>query len=427
MEETQIQYFEEEKYFSLKSSHLFKFQIELVWNIISHPAKLLIALGEWVDKVEYKEHDNKYELLFEKQMKFKVDSQLRFRWKSIFECMLDIKQVIDTDFHKKILFDSYAFYPFHIKYQIIYSLYWNSVEENTILIHEVVCNVNNKMFQNDQEQNRKERYIMFKKIEEMLGNEINALYQEEMMILDISIDELWYIVTDWRKFQKYVPQICLETSYNGDPLKIGTEMKIIKNGKNKTGFTNLRVIESMYNKIGNKENEFFEKFFINNYDKIQNCFTENISGLYIPNSNLNKSLEDKMNFSERSVNNINNSKKQYEHEYPSKNNNYFNLEKKKNLDEESYNVCKSKITKYEENDSISEYKYILECYEGVPKCPPQLLIFKFIKLCENKSLLVFRHEFKQPVKQDLIRNIGIEKKKILNDFRKSINEQKQNK
>lgn len=436
MEESQIQYSEGEKHFTLKSYYIFKFKIEQVWSIISHPAKALIALGEWVDMIEYTEQNIKQELKFNIPMKFKKNSKLTFRWKSIFDCRLDVKEIVDNDFNKKIFFDSYAFNPFYIKYQIIYNLFWNSIEEHTLLIHEVVCKVNNKLFQNDQEENRKERYIMFKKIEEMLSNDISALWQEESTTLDISINELWTIVTDWRKFREYVPQICHEIYYSGDPQIIGTEMKIITKGKNSNGFTNLRVIESNYNEENklNNSNESYAN--INNFN-CENKHLDNISNeggenVYSFNNAVSGfeylSINNKEDFSEKSPGN---SKKQNGDEYNLKNENKFKDIPNKNFNESKESlprVSNEDILNNESSDgpksSVCEYEYILECYEGFPKCPLQLLIFTFIKLSDNQSQLVFRHEFKQPVKQYLIRNIGIEKKKILLDFKNSLKDKK---
>lgn len=375
MEESLIQFNQGDKYFTLKSYYIFKFKIEQVWKIISHPAKLLLSLGEWVDKLKYTEDNQIKELIFEEEMKFKKNSILSFRWKSIFQCKHDIKEIIETDFYKKIIFDSYAIYPFFIKYQIIYNLYWDSVEENTLLIHEVVCEENNKLFQNDQEQNIKERYVMFKKIEELLKNDLSALYQEEAIILDININQLWNIVTDWRLLKEYVPDICSEILYQGDPQELGTEMKIINKEKNKNGYTYLRVIEIVKN----------------NQQKIKQNYN---------NENLSQSINE-----EDEINNLDGKEE------------FKAISNKKNISQNLPTIIESN---YESN----QYKYVLESYESFPKCPLQLLIFKFVKLSEDKSLLVFRHEFKQPVKQDLIRKIGIEKKKILLDLKNSINYRK---
>jgi len=399
MEDSLIQYREEEKFFSLKSYYIFEYKIEQVWKIISHPAKLMFVLGEWVDKTEYIEDDLKKDIFFEYPMKFKINSILNFRWKSIFECGFEVKEIVETEFYKKIFFDSYTFYPFQFKYQVIYNLYWNSDEENTLFIHELICEVNNRMFSNDQEQNLRERQVMFNKVEELLYNDLSVMYQEEGIILDINLNELWRIVTDWRIFKEYVPQICLEITYNGDPCRIGTEMKIINYGKNKNGYTKLRVFEIIYkeNKNNNKTSSDFH---------INNSINESLK------NTINQNNSEK---SERNTDEINKVNGSENHEFY-KSNKGNNKEPNENSEG---NYSKINFKDYDEC-SIKEYTYVLECYEGVPKCPLQLLIFKFIKVSNDKSLLIFRHEFKQPVKHELIRNIGIEKKKILIDFRQSI-------
>lgn len=441
MEDSFIQYSEGEKHFTLKSFYIFNYKIDQVWNIISHPAKLLVALGKWVDGLHYEEGDKKQELIFQNPMKFKKHSKLSFRWKSIFQCRLEVKDIVENEFYKRILFDSYALYPFYIKYKIIYNLYWNSVEENTLLIHEVVCEVNNNMFQNDQEQNRKERYIMFKKIEEMLNNDITFLYQEEGIILDLSIDESWNIVTDWRKFKEHVPQICFDISYDGDPHRIGTEMKIINKNKDKMGFTNLRVIECS-NIDKNKKLKFNEFSEIVNFNATEIDLKERckyVSRNKNKNLNSNKNKENQRELTESLFNDKSNRDYfDYRVENRIRCDILNQIKDSENTDYSDSVDIEEKIDKYsgrnplneskkdEGENKVLEYRYVLECYEGVPKCPLQLLIFKFIKLSDDKSLFVFRHEFKQPVRQQLIKNIGIEKKQILIDFKNSINKQKKN-
>jgi hypothetical protein len=336
-------------------------------------------------------------------MKFKINSILNFQWKSIFECRFEVKEILETEFYKKIFFDSYTFYPFQFKYQVIYNLYWNSDEESTLFIHELICEVNNRMFQNDQEQNLKERQVMFNKVDEMLNNDLSVMYQEEGIILDINLNELWRIVTDWRIFKEYVPQIFLEITYNGDPCRTGTEMKIINYGKNKNGFTNLRIIE-IINKENKNNNKTSSDFHINNniHESLKNTINQN-------NSEKSERKKDE-------INKINGSD----------NHEFYNSSKGNNKEpNENSKGNYSKINfKDKDECSIKEYTYVLECNDGVPKCPLQLLIFKFKKVSDDKSLLIFIHEFKQPVKHELIRNIGIEKKKILIDFRQSIKNHK---
>jgi len=444
MEESNIVNTEKKKEYSLISNHIFNFKIIYVWQLICHPAKLMSALGEWVDKIEYFESpNNKKELFFDAPMKFKVGSLLNFRFKSIFLCELKILEINENEFCNRIVIGSQVKYPISFKYRIIYNLFWNSVEENTLLIHEIICDdVSTNMFNRDPEENKKERLIMFKKIEEMLSNDIKALHQEESIILDISLDKLFEIVTDWRIFRQYVEQICNEIYYNGDPQKIGSEMKITFGNKNK--YSNLKIIECSY-KENNKQNYLDFKLNQELKDKLKTKIPNHIQNKW--NSSSFESIDDlDYKFQKNESFEVNLEKNSSKiHEYPIKENssisqNYFkekdileisksdillsssinskNLEYNCDMDIKELRNPKILNTKH-----IIEYKYVLECYEGLPRCPLQLLIFKLIKLGDKKSLLIFLHEFKQPVKQELIKKIGIEKKEILFKLKKSLSQE----
>ncbi len=227
-------------------------------------------MENWVDKLEYfEESDKKLELAFDRKMKFKVGSKLNFCWKSIFYCKLETKEIIETEFHKKIYFYTSSIYPIKINYKVIYNLYWNSVDETTVVINELICDKNNKMFKNDQEENNKERFIMFKKIEDILKNDLDSLYQEERIILDINIIKVWKIITDWKIFKNYIPDIYHEIIYYGNPLEIGTEFKIIHKER-KDCFTKFRLVECNYCKddvnlnISVNDENIDKKFYIIN-------------------------------------------------------------------------------------------------------------------------------------------------------------------
>ncbi len=299
---------------------------------------------------------------------------------------------------------------------------------------------------------------MFKKIESILSNDYEYLYQEEIIELDINLNNLWEIVTDWRNFIKFVHQITVEIHYFGNPHEIGTEMKIFLD-KNKSQYYNLRVIEYEKNKnitcrdnvskdcdintttnhsckISNLvKNEKFEK---DSYKKKDNKFSKNIfkttyyNKLKINDFNdkkedefykLYKNLKnDKLNKKEKnkelieSINNLGKNSLKQKTLKPDVN--LFVLE-----DRDSKFFTESIKTNDENRNLLNcrnESKYVLECYEGKPRCPLQHLIFKFVELCENRSLLTFRHEFKEPVKPELIKKIRNEKKIILRNLKNSI-------
>jgi hypothetical protein len=76
----------------------------------------------------------------------------------------------------------------------------------------------------------------------------------------------------------------------------------------------------------------------------------------------------------------------------------------------------SLVCNLEDNE---EWQYELECYDGVPKIPPQTLIFQVKKVNESSCLLTFKHIFQSELKQDYIALISKEKKQIISKLRES--------
>lgn len=497
-----------EKFFVLKSFHIFKYNINRVWYIVSNPTKLIKSLSEFMDKLEYYDILNKNDLN-KKDEKFRVGSKFNFRWKGLVSVKSETKIMIEEEFFKQISFEAISQSPFSIKYQVFFSLFWNSVEENTLMIHKIlVYDENNYMFKNDQEANRKERIKMYNKMEDLLYNDLNSLTQEEGIYLNIGIDTLFDIVSDWRKFKYYVPQICLDIEYTGNPRKIGTEIKIINNGM-KNGFTKLKVIDSYYiasskkhsnsyylqeNKSSSWSNIYFSGknrlenvyYTVNNsgnasceksinkskdikhlrsLNKIDNnstnsiinkCSNEDDSINYLKKKGANKSdrkyeenkfsdieNKEKINFvkitNENHPNAViiekekekkfiitNNKKEEKEHDliehsingkildYFQKLNNQFYIEVNNN------NNCQN-------NSCFSnEFRYVIECYDGLPKCPLQILSFRLTKIDKGNTYLTFKHQFKQPVKYELIKSIAQEKKNILFNLKTALFKEKEN-
>lgn len=71
---------------------------------------------------------------------------------------------------------------------------------------------------------------------------------------------------------------------------------------------------------------------------------------------------------------------------------------------------------------INEYKreYLLECYNGTSYCPLQVLKFTFVKINENKTLLSFKHIFKQPIIHKYLYAIEENKKQILKELKSAL-------
>lgn len=79
-------------------------------------------------------------------------------------------------------------------------------------------------------------------------------------------------------------------------------------------------------------------------------------------------------------------------------------------------VCYLKVFKVECKDNENIWTYELECYEGVPKVPRQILTFTFIQY-ENETFISFKHTFKEYIKPAHIESISNQKIQILNSLK----------
>jgi hypothetical protein len=86
--------------------------------------------------------------------------------------------------------------------------------------------------------------------------------------------------------------------------------------------------------------------------------------------------------------------------------------------EEKKVTCFLKVKVIEKDDVKNEWKYVLECYEGTPNIPQQILEFKIKKIDENSCFLTFIHSFKTDIQSDFIKSISKQKKEILRQLSK---------
>ncbi len=131
MEDNFVQYKESEKFFTSTSNYIFNHNINEIWEIINHPAKLSNLLLDWADQFNYYEDHQKIELNSDTKMTFKINSILIFCWKNIFNCILRCKEIIQYEFYKRIVFDSFCYYPFKIK--IIFPTFYFGIQLKRVL------------------------------------------------------------------------------------------------------------------------------------------------------------------------------------------------------------------------------------------------------------------------------------------------------
>jgi len=82
-----------------------------------------------------------------------------------------------------------------------------------------------------------------------------------------------------------------------------------------------------------------------------------------------------------------------------------------------------KIVSCNDNDDI--WTYMMECYDGSPKPPPQNIVFIISKMSEEDVFLEFKHEFLETINQGIMQSMSQDKQKILLELRKQLEKDKE--
>ncbi len=218
---------------NISTTHIFKDHIERVWKIFLNIHTFKKIFCDEMDNFEYKNGDI-----------FLQGSELRFRWKNMLYIFMKIEEIIDNPNYKKIKFSCYKVYPIEMKFRVIFHFYWNTVDEITLYIHEVNCEETESILIYNFQNNEEERKLLCKRVEKMLYEDFQNLDQTESILIKISLNKIWSVITNWNIFKLFVPNIAEEVEYIGDGKDVGTEMKIINKSKN--SLNQLRVVKSTY-------------------------------------------------------------------------------------------------------------------------------------------------------------------------------------
>lgn len=155
-----------------------------------------------------------------------VGSELVFKWKGSLLANARVNYIIDTDKYKSLQMYIYKVVPLNLVHWHTYHLYPNTCDGTTVLAFEDICQDLQSISGVDEVHSIAEKQIAAKKIEKILSNLIFALEQTESIMLDVSINRVWHIITNWKVFQVYVPMIGKSIEIKGNPVTIGSVISI---------------------------------------------------------------------------------------------------------------------------------------------------------------------------------------------------------
>lgn len=153
-----------------------------------------------------------------------VGTEYTLNWKGVF-FRVRVDEVIDTDFYKRIILNVYESMPSNMTFKIKYHFYWNSIERTTLFVKEWIFDYPQPayLFKHYYE----EHLLLSKKLEKYLRRSIKFLEQTESCVINLNINELWKIISDWTKFNIYVPMIAEKVEYFGKSDQVNTKIHII--------------------------------------------------------------------------------------------------------------------------------------------------------------------------------------------------------
>jgi hypothetical protein len=214
-------------------SYVLKETIERVWFCVRDMEKFSKINSEVQSPVKWIVGNNT----------FTVGNEFITTWYGVSSVQLKCIDIETKDYYKKISWEMF-FENLDLHYHQSFILYSNSIDKSTLFIWEIDFHDPAKTnFSNEIYEGYKHMILeAIKKIEKYLKSSNENLYQHESVLINANANKVWELLTDWNKFKIIVPIIADVVEYNGDPLNVGTIMKIISK-KNVILFLKVRKVD----------------------------------------------------------------------------------------------------------------------------------------------------------------------------------------
>jgi hypothetical protein len=148
---------------------------------------------------------------------------ISFNYQGFIPLEIHTNKVVKTDNYIDMDFTTKCSVPVKIEYDFSFTFLWDSIENNTLFLKELTLSSGIddeavKCFNEDEKQmiKRMECALRLRKIKE----------QTHSICINVSINELWESIVDWRVLIKKVPKLGETVEYDGDVDKIGTRLRI---------------------------------------------------------------------------------------------------------------------------------------------------------------------------------------------------------
>jgi len=197
-------------------------RIAKVYTTIVDLANIQPYFNEFMTGMEFQKGTDTFELDNEFTMMWLYSTKIKF------ECI----NVIDMEFFKKITWRITSS-DYNLTFENSFSFYDNTIGGSTLFVWELICS--NEVFLSNQKVLDLFECIKknaLKKWKEALEKSSKDKIQYESIMISCPMKSIWKILTNWKILHKIVPFFADEIEYTGDPLQIGTVMKMSSQSKN---------------------------------------------------------------------------------------------------------------------------------------------------------------------------------------------------
>jgi uncharacterized protein YndB with AHSA1/START domain len=212
--------------------YVFRDHIERVWECLKSPEITAKSLKPKVDTLTILKGSDFSE----------VGTVFQFWWKDEMFSEFEVKEVINTKNYKMIREYTTKLEPLSFKYTFTSHLYWNTHDHTTLFKSELIFDDLEALKVIDLKFTKQEKIDFCNGFENHLATRLDDLFQFESILINIDIEALWQVITDWNIFQKHVPFIGEEIKHEGNPLQIGSKIHIKNNSINSEFSLNVKKV-----------------------------------------------------------------------------------------------------------------------------------------------------------------------------------------
>jgi hypothetical protein len=200
------------------SKAVIKDSIDRIFEIISNVDTFAEIMKDYICDVRMIKGSSLAEKDAEFSLKFEFFIPVYFK---INDCVID-------DSFKKLHFTSME--GSAMDCELIHSLYWDSVDKNTLFVKELVLKKNFPIIPEGIDKYKKDQIEIIKRMKHLLKLKTVGLEQEESVRIDCSVEEVWKYLLDLKLFSCILPcKVSEIRCENSQVNKVGAVISIVTN------------------------------------------------------------------------------------------------------------------------------------------------------------------------------------------------------